>query len=239
MSAEPSSTPIHYAPPDPGRRRLVRRALVAAALLLLLISSYWWLPAVWRRVEVAYWFHRCLAYRPEPGKLVQRMRGGAFDDPRVAPDLNVPTEWGKLYSTLSPPGFQSGGTAFLGERQLPDGTRVLLAVDLTPSSPWSSATEREVLTLHVRTFVTDSGGSSSPRQVVDTVASVPVHDAKLRILAGTPDADDPTHFTIPYVIENRSTPMIIEGWVRADGVDFRNTSAAAIRTSRQLPASPG
>jgi hypothetical protein len=239
MSAEPSSTPIEYAPPDLRRRRLVRRTSVAAALLLLLISSYWWLPALWRRVEVAYWYHRCLAYRPEPGKVVQRLRGGALDGPRIATDANVPTEWGKLYSTLSPPGFQSGGTAFLGERRTPNGTRILLAVDLTPGPVWSSSTEREVLTLHVRTFVTDSGGSSSPRQVVDTVVSVPIHDAKLRVLAGTADPDDPTHFTIPYEIDDTGVRIAIEGWVRADRVDLQNTSSTPVTPSRRLPASPG
>jgi hypothetical protein len=239
MSAEPSTTPIEYAPPDVGRRRLVRRASIASALLLLLISSYWWIPAVWHRVEIAYWYHRCLAYRPEPGKIVQRLQGGAVDWPRSAAVGYVPAEWGKLYSILSPPGFQSGGTAFLGERRMPDGTRVLLAVDLAPASVWSSARQREALAVHVRTFVTDSGGSSSPRQVVDTVVAVPIHDARLRVLAGTSDPDDPTHFTIPYVIEKTGQRMTIEGWMRPDGVDFKNTSPTPITPSRQLPASPG
>jgi hypothetical protein len=243
MSAEPSSTPIEYAPPDRVRRRLVRRLSIAGTLLLLLISAYWWLPLFWHRVEVAYWYDRCLAYHPPLGRVVQHLRGGGPDLPSSTSGGGggyVPTEWLKLYSMLSPPGFQSGGTVFLGERQMPNGTRVLLAVDFVPGSPWMSASQREYLTLHVRTFVTDAGGLSLPRQTIDSVAVVPIEDVALRLLVGMPDPKDPTHFTISYDLEPARGRRTIDGWVRDDGVDFDNPSGtAATRTSRRFLVSPG
>jgi hypothetical protein len=37
----------------------------------------------------------------------------------------------------------------------------------------------------------------------------------LRILAGQPDPNDPTHFTIPYVLDGK--PGVIDGFLRANG----------------------
>jgi hypothetical protein len=240
MSAEPSLSPppIDYAPPDPRRRRLIRRLATAAFLLLLLSSTYWVAPLIWHRVEVAYWYNRCLSYRAPNGTVIEQMRGGGRDWPRKGPAY-VPNEWRRLYGMISPPGFQSDGTAFLGERRMPNGTKVLVAVDVALASPWATFTEASNLALHVRLFAADTSGSSSPRQILDTLVKVPVPDIDLAVLAGSADPNDPTRFTIPFRFENTQGGGVIDGWVQDDGVKFDGTypADAGRSTSRRLPAS--
>ena len=233
MSAEPSSTPIDYAPARSQRGRWVRRSL-AVVLMLLLASAYWWGPGVWRRVELAYWYDKCLNHSPPAGTVVQRLRGGAVkapDGPGYVPDA-----WREFYSEISPPGFQSKGTAFLGGRRTPDGREVLVAVDLAPPSPAASGTEADWLEVQVRVFVADDL-SATPRQLWQTSGMLNVPPASIRLMAGQPDPDNPTHFTIPYVLDELNSTGTINGWVRNDGVTLDRGST--YRTTPPPPASPG
>jgi hypothetical protein len=233
MSAEPSSTPFEYAPARPQRRRWVRRSL-AVVLLLLLASSYWWAPAVWRRVQLAYWYEKCLNHSPPAGTVVQRLRGGAIKPP-VGPGY-VPDAWREFYSEISPPGFKSKGTAFLGRRHTPDGREVLVAVDLAPPSPGASGTPADWMEFQVRVFVANDL-SAAPRQLWQTTGMLNVPPASIELRAGQPDPNDPTHFTIPYVLDELNSTGTIEGWVRNDGVTLDRGSTYS--PSPRPPASPG
>jgi hypothetical protein len=124
---------------------------------------------------------------------------------------------------------------------MPNGTEVLVAVDLIPRSVWASASERGNLGLHVRVFAADSGGgSSTPRQVMDMVTTVPIPDVNLSVIAGAPDPNDPTHFIIPIDFDFTQRRGVIDGWLRNDGVTFDTAypAEATTRASRRLPASP-
>src|SRR5687767_15375384 len=101
MSAEPSSTPIDYAQQAPASRRLLRRYWLPAFLLLLLTSAYWWGPPLWRRVQLVYWYDRCLAHAAPPDTLVAETwsTAGSF---RFSPHTPyLPPEWQRLYARLS------------------------------------------------------------------------------------------------------------------------------------------
>ncbi len=220
MADEPAT--IAYAPHEPPLRAKLfrRRYVVPAMLLLVLASSYWWAPPIVRRVELEYWYYRCLSHEPLLGKVVTSMNRGGVDWPPPPQQPYVPQEWVKFYTLLSPPGLQSSGSAFLGKRQTQNGRTVLVAIDLVKTSPWASPVERESLRLHVRVF-TAGGISRYPKQIVDAVATVPAHDLnRFDLLAGRINPSDPSRFEIPYDKHN-GTKGAIDAWVRNDGtVDF-------------------
>ena len=235
-AAEPSITPIDYARQAPRSRRLLRKLWLPAFLLLVLASAYWWGPPAWHRVQLAYWYDRCLAHVAPPDTVV-----GEIWSPfglESAPPPYVPPAWQRLYGRLSSPGFRSGGTAFLGARRAPDGRELLVAVDLIPVNPWATALEREHAVFHVRAF-THSGLPNLPRQVLDTRAAVPVGASRVWLIAGQPDPNDPTHFTITYTAADGLYLGTIHGWVRTGGIQLEATPPPTTQITRPLPKSPG
>lgn len=63
MPAIKPSTPRLDYEPAPSRRRLIaRRATLRGVLLICLAAGYWYGPESRRRIELAYWQRRCLAY---------------------------------------------------------------------------------------------------------------------------------------------------------------------------------
>jgi hypothetical protein len=64
----------------------------------------------------------------------------------------------------------------------------------------------------------------------------------VRLLAGQPDPQDPTHFTIAYETVDGLHAGTIDGWVRNNGVQLESTSPPPPTTTRfilPLPKSPG
>jgi hypothetical protein len=228
MPAEPPPpSQINYAPSVPRARRLVRRYWLRTALLVLLASAYWWAPPAWRRVQLVYWYDRCLAHQPPLGTVVQN------DGPPSANNTAyVPDAWRRFYTLLSPPGFQSNGTVFLGGRRTPTGRKVLVAVDLAEAFRASAANTGDTQVFHVRAF--EHGGlPSGPKQFLDAQPSVSLLPV-VRFLAGQPDPADPTHFTI--MLDVTGGTAVIDGWVREDRVVLELRPAPV---NQPLPASPG
>lgn len=244
MPAESSPrSQLHYAPPSARTRKLVRRFWLPALLLLLMGSGYWWAPPMWSRAQLAYWYRQCLDHQPPAGTVVRELRGGGaaeFPPAPQAPPPYVPNAWQRFYTRLSPPGFVSSGTAFLGARRTPEGRDVLVAVDVRAPSPWASASERDRALFHLRAFDRKSL-IEPPRQFFDSLRAVPVPRAPLRVFAGTADPNDPTHFTIRYETTDGRVGEV-DGWVRANGIDVQSTPppkpAGEATFNRPLPSLP-
>jgi hypothetical protein len=231
MPPEPSpqqqQQQIGYAPPRSHSRRLMRRLWLPAFLLLVLASSYWWGPPVYHRAELEYWYGRAAGYAPPSDG------AAVWETQRSNPwyrGSGVVYPWARFYRAVSPPGLQSGGTAFVGGRRTRDaGREVLVAVDvLTPTVP---AAQPE---FHVRVF-RPGAGWNPPRQFIDDRATpLPPPKQSLRVFAGRADPADESHFTIPFDADGQRG--VIDGWVREDRVDLEVRPAPL---TRPLPASPG
>jgi hypothetical protein len=237
MSAEPSLTPIDYAAPTSRVRKRIRRGTLAAVLLLVAASSCYWCPRLWHRAQLAFWYHRCLLHEPPAGTVVQRLSNGAVQGSASAG--YVPRAWREFYGELSPPGFRTDGTAFLGARRTPRDREVLLAVDVRAFPPRSTSFEQAGVELHVRVFSAD-GSASLPRQVFDSSQDFPIPFARFRVLAGSADPGDSTHFTITLAPDDPgwlNTVGRIEGWIRDDGVELDR--GLSYVTTPPPPKSPG
>ncbi len=235
MSAEPS-TLISYAPPIPRWRWWLRRVRVPVILLFVLGSSYWWGPPLWDRATLEYWYGRCNDHEAAASMVVWEMRDGPPGWVRVRDAIYVPEMWKRFYAVLSPPGFKSDGTAFLGGRQMPGGRRVLVAVDILPNptrfgTTWGQP-DPEV---HIRVFARE-GAWNVPKQLVDVRKPVRLpRYVHARVFVGSIDPNDPTHFTILYGI-NEDRFGTIHGWVRGNDVDLE---VAPPNLTPPLQASPG
>ena len=135
----------------------------------------------------------------------------------------VPPAWSKFYGLLSPPGFQSRGTVFLHERRTPGGRRLLVAVDYLGRGFQDAGNFfLDVSEFHIRAF--ESGGPFAlPVEVQSDQAPLSLYtsggvQAPLRLRAGQPDPDDPTHFTIRWELPGSDAAGVIDGWVRDRGV---------------------
>jgi hypothetical protein len=242
MPPESPQPQISYAPPVRRTRRLVRRLWLPTFLLLFVASACWWGPALWWRLQINYWYGRCLEHAIPSNTVVAQLDVNTFhpvgSPPRIA---HVPNAWWKFYALLSPPGFQSSGTAFLGGRRTPAGREVLVAVDtrVPTLSPWAPASERDRagFQFHMRAF-THAGLPNRPTQVLDSLSLLDLYSRRVQLLAGVPDAQDPTHFTIDYTTDEGRTGRI-DGWVRENGIDLESTPPSPLPVTRPLPVSPG
>lgn len=253
MEARPTPA-IEYAPRLPRHRRWLRRALLPLIAGAVLVSVYWWGPPFWFRARLAHAERQCRSYLAAPDTIVytndaadvKRLGASATGyQPGPGNDNSlflVPPAWSKFYGLLSPPGFQSRGTVFLHERRTPAGRRLLVAIDylgddfLHADNYWIDVSE-----FQVRAF--EPGGPFSlPVEVhSDQITrELYMRDGRretLRLYAGQPDSNDPTHFTIAWELtEHPTTHGVLDGWVREDGVDLERREAPA---TPPPPASPG
>lgn len=238
MEERPTSTaPIAYAPAPSRHRRLVRRWLLPALAFGVLVSAYWWGPPAWFRVQLAYFERQCAAYTappetivftdlPEDVKRLAVASQGYQPGPTPGSVCRVPAAWSKFYALLSPPGLQSFGTAFLHERRTPGGKPLLVSVDYLGTV----LHESDKFGLHQASFQIRSFERGGPfalpmevnaeREVVLLYTSKGGH-GPLRLRAGQPDANDPTHFTITWEIPgDGGISGVIDGWIRERGVEL-------------------
>lgn len=246
MSA-PVVSQIDYAPKPPPVRRLLRRAVRPLVYLGVVALLCWAAPYVWQRARISYLYRQCAAFTAAPNQLVYTenpvsIRPLMASDPSFQMAHNfwggvgrVSPNWQRLYTALSPPGFNSCGTAFLHECRTPNGARVLVAVDYLHAT---ALNDHRMVTFQVRVF---SRGwmYELPTGLYDVDLQVPVavfpdKPMQLTIFAGQPDPADASHFTIPYEIDGVSG--MIDGWVRNSGsVDLEDRKEPL---TPPLPASP-
>jgi hypothetical protein len=108
-------------------------------------AGMWWFPVVRERAVLYLLQRRCLNHAPPADEVVfaagaerasALMSDGRyhhFAGPPQAAFL-VPKYWSDFYAALSPPGFKSHGTVFLGRMKTPQGKPRLVAVDLVIDS---------------------------------------------------------------------------------------------------------
>jgi hypothetical protein len=121
----------------------------------------------------------------------------------------IPDVWIAYYNAYSPPGFQSDGTAFLGERRTPGGRRVLVAIDTLRSTGRRSAN----LMFHAQIIEAGSIVRQPRRSTTWGDSSLELReDAKLRF--GNADPEDQSHITLEFETAIRSGT--IDVWVRND-----------------------
>lgn len=188
------------------KRPWTRRATLAAVLVLSLVASRKWLAAAWDHGRLLYWQGQCLSYTAPPEYLVARLNGS-----------QTAACWAAFYARFSPPGRNPYGTVFLHEMRKQDGSRRLVAVEVSrfmglgsnpdvefsmefhvidPATPWRSA--RLVGNGDVRpTFWYEGGGAEH-----------------FEIRAGQPDQSDRSHFTVEVAWKGRATTL--DGWLRED-----------------------
>ena len=245
MAARPTTTPrpspsasLEYSPPPPRHRRWMRRAPLPVLAILVLGSAVWWGPAAWYRVRLRHYERQCARYVAPPDAVAYSEHPGDADRllaakqgyqtlPGGLPDtFLVPDAWSKFYGLLSPPGFRSHGTAFLGERRTSGGKRLLVAVDFL-DQPTHETGRSGVQSVRFQVRAFQPGGlftlpveiQSEPQTLV--LYTWDVGPAPLRLRAGQPDPADPTHFTIPWELAgDAKLTGVIDGWLRDTGVDL-------------------
>jgi hypothetical protein len=230
------AAPIEYAPGQHRRpwwrRRWVWGALAGAVVLALAAGGYRYrkpLRAKWGQLAFE---RQCLNYRV-PADLVIYT-----DDPRQFPALlaATPQPAGGHYRESGNSEFVNfypdvwmrhpllkwdPGPAFLHGRTNPRGERRLVGVDLSPIDEEFWLYPRVVvpagLTTDPRPAKTHAEYATLPADRQRLLALALVKDSRkdaVRVFAGQPDPDDPTHFTIR--LEVNGVPETVDGWLQDD-----------------------
>ena len=210
-------------PPPPPLRRLsmprvrrrisgglFRRVSVVTVLLAFVVSGWWWVPPAWRNLRLVYWQHKCMNYEAPTGQVVY--------DPKQLTRV-IPAEWSSFYGLCSPPGFRSG-RHYLHARITQTG-RSEEAGGGRLHNCWSgySGSDRCVFT---RVF---SSGTliSVPKELSGkfyllTHPSSRVRERSFKVLSGSLDATDPTHFTfrVLHVGAESNFESTYDGWLQND-----------------------
>ena len=233
---------LAYAPKPPLRRRKVVRQTVLLALLAGVVAAgVWWFPVVRGRVVLYLLQRRCLNHAPPADEVVYDVgaeRASAlmsdgryhhFAGPPQAAFL-VPKYWSDFYSALSPPGFKSHGTVFMGRMKTPDGEARLVAIDMViDSSSEILLTSRVV-----------QPGTLHKRPVLLSASIYRFASAELTGAAVTPGRTDPADPSHVILFGGR-----VQGWLRdeepADFVDLFqiDVTPPAPSSPASLPTSAG
>jgi hypothetical protein len=193
------------------RRKFVRRVVLLVLVAVVVAAGVWWFPVVRERAVLYLLQRRCLNHAPPADEVVYAagaerasslMSDGRyhhFAGPPQAAFL-VPKEWSDFYTALSPPGFKSHGTLFLGRMKTPEGETRLVAIDLViDSSSEILLTSRVILpgTLHKR-----------PVLLSASIYRFPADLPGAAVTPGRTDPADPSHVIL---FGGR-----VEGWLRDD-----------------------
>ena len=238
-SADPR---LPYAPPPPAhRRRWFRRIVFGVPVLFLAVFLYQLGPAAWRHVQAVYWKRQCEAFTPPNGLVIYD------DDPA------------RLSAVLARPGYVSRSRAvgtsglallelrpwksyfgnaapvvFIHRRTSPSGKERFVAIQFTAvgSDPtWRRLVFSPYVENTASYFSLNRPALSTPSPVNGLMMFRQAGDGT-RVLAGTPDPADASHFTIDYVHNN--VPGTIDGWLNDD-----DSVTLAPRAGQVARATPG
>lgn len=210
---------IEYAPRPVrwlGRGR-VRQLLLLCAVVVFGLCVWSWVPVVLRHVERIKAQRDCLAHTPPPQLVSFKAEGWS-----IVLIWSRPLEFDRLlessrgksipWTKVTP----RGALLFLHERHMPNGPKRLVVVsfDQKARSNPLSVQVMELGTfrpLYVRSYdrsgfpqfwpKPDWGSQSEPSK-------------PFQIFEGRPDANDSTHFTIPYELDGQHG--IVDGWLVED-----------------------
>lgn len=221
MTAVPAraKVPLDYAPPR--KRRDWRWRLFRWAICLLVVAGALlycgrrWGPGWWKRAQFLRVERECMDYTappdlvmfttdPDEGKRLAATAG--YKNPRLALGVwYVPPLW-KEY----PHGGWEPGPAFLHRRSRPDGQERLVAIDM------SGHLRGGALNFYVRLIVPATWRRDTEvKREGQPYLSMGLYGAdRVRVFAGQPDPDNPSHFTIGYTLNG--VPGTIDGWLLDD-----------------------
>lgn len=234
MSDAPAQ--LDYAQPPPWHRSKRFRRGMLLVVALAIASVLYFRGGRWLlRAELLYWQYRCLNYSVPPDEIIYDSGGTTGSSPSGTASQNetlqIAYPWDRYYALLSPPGFKSKGTLFLHERTSSNGTRYLVAVDL---SHWVIDNDKALVRFFARTLkvpsltsIPEEDGQSGGWVIsnINNSGSPP----RIRIFAGQVDPEDDRRFTIRLELENQVE--IVDGWIQDNGdCDFDQRSETGSST---------
>lgn len=206
---------LQYGRPTGTRRRVIRIVTWVTIAVAVGYCARRWGPEAWTRTRYLYSQRQCQIYSPpadqvvfdsDPGRvagLTARIdytaaSGGAVRVP--------PTEWINYAGTRFAPVHRP--VLFLHERQTPSGQRLIVMLSLTDPTSLTM-----VYNSGFTYAITTSGTWSTAHQLTHHRGQTGLGDraGPLRIYAGQPDPNDPTHFTVRY--EEAGETTILHGYI--------------------------
>ena len=221
---EYASGPVH-------RGRILRRVIRIAVLVTLLVAaatSYRWTPPARQRAQLLYWQRQCLNYSRSPDRIVYDSEHPPADFAAEFPRCLIKFEQMVPNSgpSVGPLGWQSVSTrvvsntpyiSFLHERKSKGGTVRLVVI----GEPVEGVTWHDTYTptgvfgqpAPAQNFTDD--GYSILLDPFFVSADLNYQPHRLRVYAGQTDPNDESHFTIAYMVNEKSD--VIDGYLQDDG----------------------
>ena len=240
-AAGPAPREVHYAQPPPVHRRpSFRRAVLVAALLFLTAFLYQVGPAAWRHTRAVYWKGRCESFVPPKGLVIYeddpaRLSAVLAQPGYVSRSLAVGTSglalmelptWKAYYGNAAP-------VVFMHRRTSPSGNERFVAVQFAAvgsDTTWRRLTFMPYVENTASYFSLNRPARATPPPVNGLMMFREAGDGT-RVLAGTPDPADASHFNIDYV--HNDVSGTIDGWLNDD--DSVTLAPRAGRVARTTP----
>jgi hypothetical protein len=231
-AAKSAAQPLQY---GRARRPLGRRQAVRLLVIIVILIAAAWAGLNWSEVRhktkvVVYW-RQCMNHEWD----VKLVASTAKDDVRRlrwqagyqwsggdAVHLRSPHCWEEITRFSNRGSLMGPGSlSFLHERRTPGGKRRLVAASFYGFAQGYTLTQDGVL-----------GEPKLLAKSAPPAPLLPIFTAQVRVFAGSADAADPTHFTIPYEVDGVSG--VLHGWLQNDDTirfEARGPTTTAIITS--------
>lgn len=201
---------LDYAPPP--RRRARRRIIVAITALALLAGAWKYGPGAWDHARLLYYQGKCLSYGGAADEVVYEDDGKAVIRSRYSALLT------NYHAVRSWPGAKQGALLFMHEMKTPEGEARLVTVEATlrigvfsrPQVEYERAVMKLADLWSKRRNRTQYTHSTMDRPPLSAGQVYP-----LKIFAGQPDPQNPSHFTIRFELGGKEG--MFDGWLESDG----------------------
>jgi len=192
-----------YRPATPWHHRLPARGLVwCAVVVAACLSGFTWASHAWHKGQLIYWQSRCMSFVSGANFPPQ---AGLF----TAGSGAVPVEWGRFHELVRGSQPNSLGTVYLHERVAPCGSRRLVVVDVQQLAGCF-----DMMPVAIARVIVPGGPFTRPRERT-AGDSMYLLEGAVRVLWGTSDPSDASHFTFAYRVEGNAE-VVVDGWLRDD-----------------------
>jgi hypothetical protein len=158
------------------------------------------------QARTLYWQNKCLSYAPPADAI-------AFDRSKAAAGYTMPRCWAELRNREGWAPWPHT-VVFMHERRTPGGQPRLVVVTLG-AYPVGWGNALFVAAAKPATLATPVAfGRPWKWPILDLPGLFDRSVTPFLVYVGQPDANDPTHFTIPFT--SKGTPGIIDGWLADD-----------------------
>jgi hypothetical protein len=222
--------------PSPKRGKQIRLAFgICVLVVLLLVGGVF----AWVKVKTYLYFRgvyraaladqqKCMNFTAPPDKVMYEedpvsadkvLTSGGTDYRRVQKQSGVGFQLLVFGHRYAMPFGTEDALVFLHERSAKGGTPRLVAIDYVHADAFDEANTKKERIFFSNVWDVANGSKLPQRFHMFSNAGVPLlaklhKGQKLRLYAGQPDDDDPSHFTIRYEVEHQSG--MIDGWLQAD-----------------------